>query len=82
MTTSHKDIEAIEAQLAKAKASVAKELSKTSSTWIQTGIDNGFFVETMSKDRTYLNFSGNLQGQNLEGVQVKKGRFGYYIELV
>ena len=82
MTTSQKDIEAIEAQLAKAKASVSKELSKTSSAWIQSGIDNGFFVETMSKDRTYLNFAGSLEGQTLEGVQVKKGRFGYYIELV
>ncbi len=82
MTTSHKDIEDLEAKLAKAKASIAKELSKTSSAWIQQGIDSGFFVENMSKNRTFLNFAGTLEGQNLEGVKVSKGRFGYYIELV
>ena len=79
MPSTSKDIEALEAQLAKAKASVSKELSKASTAWIQQGIENGFFVENMSKGRTFLNFAGT---QNLEGVKVAKGRFGYYIELV
>ena len=82
MPSTSKDIEALEAQLAKAKASVSKELSKVSTAWIQQGIENGFFVENMRKGRTFLNFSGTLEGQNLEGVKVAKGRFGYYIELV
>ena len=82
MPSTSKDIEALEAQLAKAKATVSKELSKASSAWIQQGIDNGFFVQNMSKNRTFLNFAGTLEGQTLEGVKVAKGRFGYYIELV
>jgi len=82
MSSITKDIEALEAQLAKARDSHKSKMSKASSAWIQQGIENGFFVENVSKDRTFLNFSGTLSGCKLEGVKVGKGRFGYYIELV